>query len=133
MKSIEGILKQVIRCLGIVSIVVLLSSCASKPENEIVGKWEEIGGTESIEFFKDGTVSGVDKGRSMVGSYKFVDKDRIKMEMGGFGALTGPVIMKVSFSGGELTFTTQDSKVLKYSKENLHSRFDPDSAMLTLQ
>ena len=38
---------------------------SSKPENPIVGKWREIGGTETIEFFKDGTVIVFSKGMTM--------------------------------------------------------------------
>lgn len=116
MKKTEGILKQVI--VGVVCMVALASSCSSKPENEILGKWKEIRGTETMEFFKDGTISVVNRGMSMGGSYKFVDKDRIKLELGGLGALAGPIVAKVSFSSGELTFTMPDGRISKYSKFN---------------
>jgi hypothetical protein len=116
MKRTKGGLKQLIGWCSIACIVFLLSSCSSKPENEIVGKWKEIGGTETLEFFKDGTISVIDKRMSLGGSYKFVGKDRIKFELGGLGALTGPIVEKVSFSGRELILTMPDGKVSKYSK-----------------
>ena len=97
-------------------IVALVYSCSSKPEDAIVGKWEKIEGTETMEFFKDGTVNVVDKGMIMGGSYKFIDKDRIRLEMRGLGALMGPIVAKVSILGGELIFTWPDGKVSKYSK-----------------
>jgi hypothetical protein len=99
-----------------VCIVTLLSSCSSKPENKIVGKWKEIGGTETMEFFKDGTVSVVDNKISLKGSYQFIDEKRIKFKLGGLGPLAGPIVEKVSFSGGELVLTMPDGKVSKYSK-----------------
>ena len=116
MKRTEGIFKQAIGWLGIVCIVALLSSCSPKPENEIVGKWKEIGGTETMEFLKDGTVSVVDKDKSMEGSYKFIDKDQIKFELSGPGVSAGPIVAKVSFSDGEFNLTMPNGEVSKYSK-----------------
>lgn len=80
--------------------VVMLSACIQKPETDIIGKWEAVGGTETIEFFKDGTVIIDSEERSMseVGKYKFVDEDRIIFDFGGLGALAGPTIFKVTFS-----------------------------------
>jgi len=89
---------------------------SSKPENPIVGKWREIGGTETIEFFKDSTVIVFSKGMTMGGSYKFVAKDRIKLELGGLGILAGPIVAKVSINGDELTFITSDGDVSKYKR-----------------
>jgi len=89
---------------------------SSKSENPIVGKWREIGGTETIEFFKDGTVIVFSKGMTMGGSYKFVAKDRIKLELGGLGILAGPIVAKVSINGDELTFITSDGDVSKYKR-----------------
>jgi hypothetical protein len=101
---------------GIAAVVALLSSCSSKPEDAIVGKWKELGGTETMEFFRDGTVSVVDEGMSMAGSYKFVDKDRVKVELGGLGALMGPVVARVSISGEDLSWTMPDGKVSRYKR-----------------
>ena len=111
MKSTKRSLKQLIACFSIVCIVALFSSCSSK--NEIVGKWKNTGSTETWEFFKDGTATWVGQGgRSMVGSYKFVDDDRVKLEMPG----EEPQICKASFSGGELSLTTPDGAVRKYAR-----------------
>lgn len=106
----EGLLNWIV----VVLTLSLLVSCSS--ESAIVGKWSEIGGTETIEFFKDGTVSVVDNGITMGGSYKFVEKDRIKLELSGLGALAGPIVAKVSIKGDELTFTMPDGEVSKYKR-----------------
>jgi len=98
------------------AVGALLSSCAAKPEDALVVKWKEVGGTETMEFFKDGTVSIVDEGMSMAGSYRFVDKDRVKVELGGLGALMGPVVARVSISGEDLSWTMPDGKVSKYKR-----------------
>ena len=79
-------------------------------------KPEFIGGTEAFEFFKDGTLSVADKGMSLAGKYSFVDDTRIKLELGGIGALAGPQIATVSISGGELSLTDQKGKVSRYKR-----------------
>jgi len=102
--------------LTVVLTLSLLVSCSSKPENDIVGKWSEIGGKETIEFFKDGTVSVFSEGIAMGGSFRFFEKDRIKLEFGGLGALAGPILAKVSIKGDELTLTMPDGDVSKYKR-----------------
>jgi hypothetical protein len=103
--------------LAFAFILSLLVSCSSKPEDAIVGKWSEIGGTEKIELFKDGTITVVNKDIIMGGKYTFVDKDRIRIELSGLGALLGPFVVTVSISGDELTLTMPDGKVTKYRRE----------------
>ena len=97
-------------------LTLFLVSCSSKPENAILGKWKEIDKTETIEFFKDGTVSVVDKGMSMGGNYKFIDDDHLRLELGGLGALAGPMVFTVSVSKNELTLTNPQGKVSKYRR-----------------
>lgn len=109
-------LKRLLNLLAVVLILSLLVSCSSNPENAIVDKWSQIGGTETLEFFKDGKVSLVDKGMTMGGSYKFVEKDRINVEFGGLGAFVGPFGANVSINGDELTFTLLYGDVLKYKR-----------------
>lgn len=100
----------------IICIVAMLSSCSSKPEKAIVGKWKEIGGSETMEFFKDGTLSIADDSVYFGGNYKFIDKDSIKMELGGSGAMAGPVVARVSITGEELTITMPGDEASKFRK-----------------
>lgn len=95
---------------------VMLNGCIQNPEAAIIGKWDEIDGTETIEFFKDGTITVDDKGMSFGGDYKFIDNDRIRIELGGLGALAGPMIVKVSISKDELSLTTSDGDIDKYQR-----------------
>ncbi|MDI6632362.1 MAG: hypothetical protein AB1507_05000 [Bacillota bacterium] len=97
-------------------ILALLVSCSSNLEKAIIGKWSEIDGTEKIEFFDDGTLTVADEEMNMGGSYKFVEKDRIRVELGGLGALAGPFVAKVSVSGNELTLTMPDGEVGRYRR-----------------
>jgi hypothetical protein len=73
-------------------------------------------GTETMEFFKDGTVSLVGKEMSLGGTYKFVDTNRMKLEYGDLGAWMGPIITTISISGNELTLTMPDGKVERYKR-----------------
>jgi hypothetical protein len=95
--------------------VLHLASCSST-ESAIIGKWQEIGGEETMEFFKDGTITGTALGMSFGGKYNFVDKDRIKIELGGIGAIVGPRVVKVEISGNELSMTDSNGKVSKYRR-----------------
>lgn len=101
---------------GIVWIIAMLAFCSSKPENRIIGKWKEIGGAETMEFFKTGTVHIVDEKTSLEGSFAFIDENRIKFALGGLGPLTGPIVEKVSFEKGELVLTMPDGKASRYRR-----------------
>lgn len=116
MKRIDRSLKRLICWLAGLCLMAILSSCSSKLENEIAGKWQEINGTENMEFSKEGAMRSVDNGISLSGSFKYIGKDRIKIEMGGPGASAGTIEAKVVISDGVLTFTMKDGKVLKYKK-----------------
>jgi hypothetical protein len=84
--------------------VVMLSACIQKPETAIIGKWEAVGLHETIEFFKEGTVimDSEERSISVVGKYKFVDDDTIRIDLGGLEALAGPTIFKVTFSSKDV-------------------------------
>jgi len=106
--------------LVVLTAIALFVSCSAK--SSILGKWQEFGAktgdNETLEFFKDGTVSLVSKRMTLAGKYSFVDDDRIKLELGGIGALAGPVIMRVSISGGELRLTDTKGEISTYRRAN---------------
>ncbi|MEW6573252.1 MAG: hypothetical protein AB1374_06425 [Bacillota bacterium] len=116
MKIAERDISKLLIWLIITFILALLVSCSPNPEKAIIGKWSEIDGTETIEFFKDGTLTVADEGMDMGGSYEFVEKNRIRVELGGLGALAGPFVATVSISGNELTWTMPDGEVSKYRR-----------------
>ncbi len=107
--------------LGLVLVVITLSGCGSKPENALVGKWQSTQGVvadtlfglfghfslaNSIEFFKEGTVTAVVRGRTfgsdvpvpITGNYRWIDNDRIRVEM----PQVAPIVYRVTINRGEL-------------------------------
>lgn len=63
---------------------------------------------QMVEFFKDGTMIVASRGETLVGSYKFLDKDRIRME---FAQNTS--VVQVSISGNTMTLVGTDGMVLE--------------------
>lgn len=82
-----------------------------------MGKWQEIAGdNETMEFFKSGTFSLVNKGRTISGKYSILEDGSIKLELGGTGAEPRPIVMHVGLSGNELSITDSFGKVSRYKK-----------------
>lgn len=106
--------------LGFFTTIALLVSGFGSDENfmgAIVGKWQEIGGdNETLEFSENGTVSCVSKLMTLGGKYSRDGGDRLKMEFKGVTALVGPLIMRVSFSDGNLKLTDDKGKVSSYQR-----------------
>jgi hypothetical protein len=87
-----------------------------KPEEALLGKWQNIGHKETVEFFKDGTVNFLSDGSPMEGDYKIVDDTHMRLHLGGFGGLAGPMVWKFAVSGDQLTLTLPDGKVAMYRR-----------------
>lgn len=100
---------------GFACVLLLTVVACSSPEKAIVGRWTEVGGDETMEFFKEGTIN-VSGQLTMAGTYKWLDKDRIKLELGGIGALAGPVVLQVAIKSDELTLTDSSGKPSKYKR-----------------
>lgn len=114
-------MKKVMVVLGLI-VLVGLSGCGKSAKKTIIGRWKEVGGTQTIEFFKDGTVTVVDKGEPpLTGDYRFIDENRIRMDLKGLGELLGPVIAEISASKDEITLTAPDGKIEKYRKYTIIS------------
>lgn len=136
MKRTKGILRQLIGWLGLLCIAVLLSPCFAKAgealrqQKAVLGKWQEIGSTETIEFFKNGTVSYALAGGKLQGTYEIVgmigDVEQNADELVGFGEIMvdfhgiGPLALpatgKVSSSGDELVLTMSNGRAGKFKK-----------------
>jgi hypothetical protein len=107
----------------LLGVMVLGSLCPTKAgealrqQTAVLGKWQDTGSTETIEFFKDGTVAYVYKGRNISGTYEVVGMERgveqdqnqfvgfgeIRLQFNTLGALA--LLGKVSDSGDELVLT----------------------------
>ncbi|MBP7274822.1 MAG: hypothetical protein KBA51_01305 [Kiritimatiellae bacterium] len=117
MISRKNVFTELVSFLAVAVILCTSVSCSSKQEDAIAGKWSKIGDTEKMEFFKDGTITIATKSENLVGKYSFIDKDRIRVELGGVRALGGPFVASVSFSGDELTWTMPDGTAYIYTRE----------------
>jgi hypothetical protein len=60
-------------------VAVVAFSCAKKPQDQIVGKWN-VEGTQpvTVEFHKDGTVITTVDGKETPGTYKFVGETNME-------------------------------------------------------
>ena len=113
------------------AVVFLFVSCSKR--SSIIGKWQlqvdlqgqklsekEMAELETYrikyEFFKEGTFTMSLLGTPNVGKYSFVEDDIIKIELGGMGSWAGPMLMRVSKSGKELSLTDPQGKVSTYER-----------------
>ncbi|MGY6530184.1 MAG: hypothetical protein ACXITR_09665 [Cyanobacterium sp.] len=104
-----------------VVVVSMVSSCALiSPERAIRGRWTEVGASNShMEFFADGTISGASYGISYSGDYEFLDRETVKINVGGaIGAFAGPLVLKISIEGDEMTMSNASGNVTSYRKQN---------------
>lgn len=83
-------------------ILALALSACSSPKRAIVGQWEQTGGGETIEFFKEGTVVSTSFAIRSTGDYDWVDDSHIRINMTGLFGLGGSQVFLVSISGDTL-------------------------------
>ena len=98
-------------------LLVGLAGCGKSTEEAILGEWGESGGTEVVKFFEDGTISIEESNEDMVGNYTFVDEDTIRVELGGLGALAGPMVIGVTIDGDSLVLTMPDDRAETYTRK----------------
>jgi len=96
-----GLLVSVILIL----VVLLTVSACGGSRREIIGKWQEVDGRMTFEFFKEGTVVHVgylgSNPLTLTGSYKFIDDTHIRMDFEGiFG---GANVYEFHISGDRMT------------------------------
>lgn len=109
-------LKITINSLLIFICLFCFTACIGK--KTVVGKWEGDNTNETVEFFKDGTLAMQAENRIINGKYTILDESRLKLELGGFGALAGPAIVKYEFSGDYLILTLQNNQAMKVKRVN---------------
>ena len=83
-------------------------------EQTVLGKWQEIGGEESlVEFFPDGKFLYVEKGKRYTGQYHFLENNRLQFDFGGW---FGAQVYEVRISGDEMFLTESNGEVSKFKK-----------------
>ncbi len=84
-----------------------LASCAPMPS--ILGKWQEIGTTATLEFHKDGTFAAVDDmDMAVSGTYSHRRDGRTRFEITIPGSPPDIVWGKIDVQGDELIVTSDD-------------------------
>lgn len=102
--------------LSAVLMLVFATTACGGPKSPIVGKWEQVNGIETWEFFKDGTVSISGGLLPTVGNYKFIDGNRMRVEFGGLVALIGPQVFEVHISGDRLTLKSETLGTVEFAR-----------------
>lgn len=90
-------------------------ACNRSPQRAIVGKWQQVDGTRTIEFFPDGTVVIGDTASSNAGTYSFPDSHHLKMV-----AAKDIIVFDMSLSSKTLVLTppTQLGQQISFKRVN---------------
>lgn len=89
---------------GLALALVLLVCAACSGKAALIGKWQASDG-ETIEFFADGTVTMSGGLLAITGDYTVLDRETLRMDLGGIWGLAGPQTYRYRISGRELTLT----------------------------
>jgi hypothetical protein len=105
------------RCVLVVCALAL-AACTPRPEDTIVGTWEEIDGSEILQFFDSGDVVQEDSGGSMGAHYSFIDDSRMRVDFGGPAVYAPPRTYKVEIDAEAdvLTLVDEAGKRIRYQR-----------------
>lgn len=91
--------------------------CTSRPEDALLGKWEEIDGIDDLDFHADGTVTIGSEGALVGGNYRFVDDDHLEVSFGPRGGPFPPRTVRLEIDTDDLTIVEEDrGKVRHYRR-----------------
>jgi formylglycine-generating enzyme required for sulfatase activity len=116
---LPNLFKSIAKCLYFFCLIfstLFLVSCTSL-ESEIIGKWQAVNGNgETIEFYKDGTITTTSSVEiNIVGDYRFIDKNTIRIDSSGLMGLVGPQVFDVKISNDTLILTSGFTSI-KYNR-----------------
>jgi len=109
-------LKSIFLFLLTIGLFFLIISCVNTPR--VVGKWQEIGKTATIEFWKDGSFKAVDnQGMAVSGKYSLHKDGTVRFEIANQGSSSDIVTGKLSVREDELTITSaRGNEVERYRR-----------------
>lgn len=100
----------------VIGPIFLVTCCAST--SHVLGRWQEIGKTATLEFRKDGSFRAVDnEGMAVSGKYSLKENGMVRFEIANPGSSPEIVTGKISVQEDELNFTSaRGSEVERYRK-----------------
>lgn len=88
------------------SLLLAATSFAADPKTDIVGKWSDSEGVETIVYNADGSMTETLAGGDVVkGKYSFPDASHIKVEYEGPMAAAGPMVSPFTIKGDTMDVT----------------------------
>lgn len=108
--------KSIFLFLLTIALFFLIISCANTPK--VVGKWQEIGKTATLEFWKDGSFKAVDnQGMAVSGKYSLHENGMVRFEIANQGSSPESVTGTLSMREDELTITSaRGNEVERYRR-----------------
>jgi hypothetical protein len=108
--------KSIFLFLLAIGLFFLIISCVNTPK--VVGKWQEIGKTATLEFWKDGSFKAVDNQEMAVsGKYTLYENGIVRFEIANQGSSPEIVTGKLSVREDELTITSaRGNEVERYRR-----------------
>lgn len=100
------------RLFLVVCLVILSASCTLKPAWDVVGKWEKVGGKETLEFTRNGMVNYTNGVITLTAPYSFTDEKHLKIDLGGLGSLS----MQASVAKDIFTLVDAKGKATEFRK-----------------
>ena len=106
--------KQAVAIMVLLPLLLVLSSgCGQSSGNPLLGKWHGVSGpgvADSIQFFKDGTVSTVQYGVPVGGEYSLIDDEHVRVVM------SRTYVFRFSVDGSRLTLVDEGGTTFTYQK-----------------
>ena len=101
--------------------ILLLAACSQKPQEKILGKWQEMSKAQGVfEFFSDGTLTMGSRGKTgqmetMAGRWVILSDGRLKFDVVMLGTPV-PFVMKLRFDGADMVFVTEGGVESRFKK-----------------
>lgn len=103
--------QKLVNRLLLILLTLALSACGAKPQDQILGKWQEVSGDRGVmEFFQDGTFIGGAKKQNVQGKWIILNDGRLKLDVNVLGMATQTSLLKIRFDGGDLFISDETGK-----------------------
>ena len=112
-------MKQIVFSAFRLVAVVFFSALVAQADlkKDLLGKWQDTSSSkETMEFLEDGTMIMVAKENNLVGNFRILDDERIRVDLSGILSVGGPQIYSIAFSNDVLSMTSLGNQVCQYKK-----------------